>query len=219
MTSEQPSHALDPGDASVGPQAEVDSPVARQLQILSTEHWSLLATRSLIYTESFSRVNMFFSVLSGAVISLALIAQAGRFGQTFLVAAVLLLSIVIFVGIATIARLMTVNGDDLRWVGGMNRLRHAYLEMHPELEKYFVAGWNDDARGISMTMGLEHLPSPSSLVNLGHGFQTLPGMLSVIVAVVPGALGALVAVCLAAPIGTAVAIGAFAFLLLPAVLT
>ena len=73
-----------------------------RIQILATEHWSLLATRSLTYTESFSRVSMFFSVLSGAVISLALIAQAGRFGQVFLIAAILLLSTVLFVGFAWI---------------------------------------------------------------------------------------------------------------------
>lgn len=85
---------------------------------------------------------MFFSVLSGAVISLALIAQAGRFGETFVAAAILVLSVVFFVGVATIARLQAVNRDDLRWVIGMNRLRHAYLELHPELERYFITGWH-----------------------------------------------------------------------------
>ena len=42
------------------------------MQILSTEHWSLLSSRALGYTDSFSRANMFFSVLSGTVIALAL---------------------------------------------------------------------------------------------------------------------------------------------------
>src|ERR1700680_3688253 len=153
-----------------------------RLQILATEHWSLLATRSLTYTESFSRVSMFFSVLSGAVISLALIAQAGRFGETFIVAAILLLSIVLFVGFATIGRLMAINLDDLRWVVGMNRLRRAYLELQPDLEQYFITGWHDDARGVALTMGLEDLPYRSWIKNLVHGMQTLPGMLGVIVA-------------------------------------
>lgn len=185
---------------------------AFRLQILSTEHWSLLATRSLTYTESFSRVSMFFSVLSGAVIALALIAQAGRFGETFTVAAVLLLSVVIFVGVATIARLMAVNRDDLRWVIGMNRLRHGYLELHPELERFFTTAWSDDARGISLTMGMDGLPYPSRLRNITHGFQTLPGMLGVIVAVVAGALGALVAGSLGASQTGGVASGVIAFL-------
>jgi hypothetical protein len=180
---------------------------------LATEHWSLLATRSLTYSESFSRVSMFFSVLSGAVISLALIAQAGRFGQVFLVAAILLLSTVLFVGFATIGRLMHINLDDLRWVVGMNRLRNAYLDLHPELGNYFITGWHDDQRGISLTMGLEELPYRNHLRNLAHGFQTLPGMLGVIVAVVAGALGALIAVALGADQPLVVGVGVAAFLL------
>jgi hypothetical protein len=184
-----------------------------RLQILATEHWSLLATRSLTYTESFSRVSMFFSVLSGAVISLALIAQAGRFGETFIVAAILLLSTVLFVGFATIGRLMAINLDDIRWVVGMNRLRHAYLELHPDLEQYFSTGSHDDAASISLTMGLEELPYSSPIRNLAHGFQTLPGMLGVIVAVVAGALGGLIAVSLGAPQAFAVGAGVAGFLL------
>jgi len=87
-----------------------------RLQILATEHWSLLATRSLTYTESFSRVGMFLSVLSGSVIALALIAQAGRVGTTFFVAAILLLSVVVFLGVTTVVRLEALNRDDARWV-------------------------------------------------------------------------------------------------------
>ena len=46
------------------------------LQILTTEHWSLLATRSLVYTEAMSRTSIFVAALSGAVVALALVAQA-----------------------------------------------------------------------------------------------------------------------------------------------
>jgi hypothetical protein len=201
MSAEQP-----PAGQGLG-EARIDV----RMQILATEHWSLLATRSLTYTESFSRVSMFFSVLSGAVISLALIAQAGRLGKTFLVAAILVLAVVLFVGLATIARLQAVNRDDLRWVIGMNRLRHAYLELHPELERYLVAGWHDDARGISLTLGLEGFPIRGRVANVLHGFQTLPGMLGVIVAVVAGALGALVAVGFGAAQGLVIATGVATF--------
>src|SRR5580765_7476200 len=109
-----------------------DPATAGKLQILATEHWSLLATRSLTYTESLGRVSMFLGILSGAVIALALVAQADRFGMTFILIAILTLSVVLFSGVATIARLMSLNRDDFRWVLGMNRLRHAYLELHPE---------------------------------------------------------------------------------------
>src|SRR5215207_1379634 len=73
----------------------------RRAQLLSTEHWSLLATRSMTWNESFSRTGMFFTVLSGATVALALMAQASSFGQEFVIFALVLLPIVLFVGIAT----------------------------------------------------------------------------------------------------------------------
>ena len=56
---------------------------AMRLQILSTEHWSLLASRSLAWNESFSRGGMFLATLSGAIVALALVAQATDFGEGF----------------------------------------------------------------------------------------------------------------------------------------
>ena len=43
-----------------------DSMPARRAQFLATEHWSLLATRSLSWNESFSRSSMFLTSLSTA---------------------------------------------------------------------------------------------------------------------------------------------------------
>ena len=56
---------------------------SQRIAILSTEHWNLLATRSLSWSESFSRATMFLTVLSGAVVALALVAQATNFGDGF----------------------------------------------------------------------------------------------------------------------------------------
>jgi len=136
------------------------APAAGKLQILATEHWSLLATRSLTYTESLGRVNVFLAILSGAVIALALVAQADHFGPTFVAIAVLTLLVVLFTGIATIARLMHLNRDDYRWVIGMNRLRHAYLELHPELEPNFITSPYDDVPGALRTLGIDITAEP-----------------------------------------------------------
>lgn len=173
-------------------------PSATGLQILATEHWSLLATRSLTYTESLGRVNMFLAILSGAVIALALVAQADHFGATFISIAVLTLLVVLFAGIATISRLMHLNRDDYRWVLGMNRLRHGYLDLHPELEPNFMTSPYDDAPGALRTLGID-ITASRGLGSPLHVFQTLPGMLSVIVAAVAGAIGALVAVAAGTP--------------------
>jgi hypothetical protein len=172
---------------------------AAELQILATEHWSLLATRSLTYTESLGRVNVFLAILSGAVIALALVAQADHFGPTFIAIAILTLLVVMFAGVATIARLMQLNRDDYRWVVGMNRLRHGYLKIRPELEANFITSPYDDLPGALRTLGVDVTRS-SGAGSMLHVFQTLPGMLSVIVAAVAGALGALAGVAVGLPV-------------------
>src|SRR5438552_7603867 len=111
-----------------------DASTASKLQVLATEHWSLLATRSLTYTESLGRVNMFLAILSGAVIALALVAQADHFGPAFISIAIFMLTVVLFAGVFTVARLIALNRDDFRWVIAMNRLRNAYVQLHPDLE-------------------------------------------------------------------------------------
>jgi hypothetical protein len=171
---------------------------AAELQILATEHWSLLATRSLTYTESLGRVNVFLAILSGAVIALALVAQADHFGPTFIAIAILTLLVVLFAGIATIARLMQLNRDDYRWVVGMNRLRHGYLKLRPELEANFITSPYDDLPGALRTLGVDVTRS-SGAGSMLHVFQTLPGMLSVVVAAVAGAMGALAGVAVGFP--------------------
>jgi hypothetical protein len=192
------------------PPAAGDSRGATRLQILATEHWSLLATRSLTYTESLGRVNMFLGILSGAVIALALVAQADHFGATFVSVAILMLSVVFFTGVATVGRLMMLNRDDYRWVVGMNRLRHAYLELHPELEPNFVTSPYDDLPGALQTLGID-VTGAQRLGSVFHGLQTLPGMLSVIVAAVAGSIGALAAVGFGSPRLGVLLAGAAAF--------
>lgn len=172
---------------------------ASRLQILATEHWSLLATRSLTYRESLARVNIFLAILSGAVIALALVAQADRFGPTFISVAIPMLLVVLFAGVATISRLTALNRDDYRWVIGMNRLRHAYLQLHPDLEPHFVASPYDDLPGALQTLGIDDVTAGRRLGSVLHVPQTLPGMLTVIVAAVAGAIGALTARAVAIP--------------------
>jgi len=168
------------------------------LQILATEHWSLLASRALTYQESLGRVNMFLAILSGAVIALALVAQADHFGVAFIAIAIFMLAVVLVTGVFTVARLMALNRDDFRWVLAMNRIRNAYLDLRPELEPHFTTSPYDDLPGALQTLGIE----PTGADRLGsafHRLQALPGMLSVIVASVAGAIGGLVAVGFGAP--------------------
>jgi hypothetical protein len=197
------------------PPAIPDRDAAPKLQILATEHWSLLATRTLTFNEALSRVTIFLSILSGAVIALALVAQADRFGATFISIAIPMLAIVLFSGVATIRRLMALNRDDFRWVVGMNRIRHAYIELHPELQQHFVASPYDDLPGALQTLGIDDMGAGQGVGSALHFLQTLPGMLAVLVAAIAGAIGALAAAAIGLPrVGMAlIAAAAFALVL------
>jgi hypothetical protein len=179
---------------------------AVRAQILATEHWSLLATRSMTWNEIFSRASMFITVLSAAVVALALVAQATAFGSGFRLFALLVLPVVLLVGVATFLRLGDANTDDLGLVLGMNRLRHAYLELAPELEPYFVTGHHDDRAGLTQSYGLGYHSG------LGRVLAATPNLVAIIDAVVFGVLVALIALLLGAPDAAAVAIGAAAAL-------
>ena len=174
-----------------------ESSAATRLQILATEHWSLLATGSLTYNEALSRVTIFLAILSGAMIALALVAQADGFGPTAISIAIPVLCVVLLTGVVTVGRLIRLNSDDYRWVIGMNRILHAYIEMHRELAAHFVASPYDDRAGALQTLGIEQ----STIASAGAGsslhlVQTLPGMVAVIVACVAAAIGALAGVAL-----------------------
>ena len=192
------------------PPSRPEPTAASRLQVLATEHWSLLATRSLTYTESLGRVNMFLAILSGALIALALVAQADHFGSIFISVAIITLSVVFYTGVATIARLMSLNRDDFRSVIGMNRIRNAYLQIHPDLEPHFVTSPYDDLPGALQTLGID-IEGASRLGSIGHGLVTLPGMLSMIVAAVGGAIGALAALGIGLPRLGVLLVGAAAF--------
>jgi hypothetical protein len=160
-----------------------DLPPALRLQILTTEHWSLLSTRALSWNETSSRTAAFLAALSGAVVALALVAQATAFGEGFVTFALLILPVVLFIGVTTFARLVEINHEDVRWVIGMNLLRHAYLEAAPDLRPFFITGWHDDEDGIMRTFAARVGPG-----GFAHEFVTAPAVLAVVDAVLAGVL-------------------------------
>jgi len=187
--------------------SESQAELARRAQFLATEHWSLLATRSMSWNESFSRTTMFLSTLSAATVALALAGPAMAFGSSFALFALIVLSVTLFLGLATFARLIQVNHEDLYWVYGMNRLRGAYARMAPGIESEFVAGWTVDEKGLARTFGAVDVTSPSPF----HVLVTTPAVVAVIASAIAGVIGGLLAVQLGAATGIAVAIGIAVF--------
>jgi hypothetical protein len=184
MREGQPIRAAEPTDGAPGPVANpLDDP--RALTILSTEHWSLLSARALVYNESFSRVGMFLTFLSATLVALGLVSTATGFDRDFLFVAALTLMVDLFIGLSTLGRVVGATGEDLRYLAGMNRIRHGYHDMVPGLGRYFVSGQHDDVRGAWSVYGEPDALAPESRVRaVAHGLTTMPGLTSSLCAIV-----------------------------------
>src|SRR5438128_6824825 len=203
----EPSPAPRLGDAA--PTAET-SPAMR-LQILSTEHWILLASRSLAWNESFSRAGMYLTTLSGAIVALGLVGGATGFGQSFTLFALVILPVVLFIGVATWIRLGSSNYHEAMCVIGMNRIRAAYLELAPDLERFFVMSAHDDFRGIGVTMGVQ--PGGGRAFWLVQMLAGTPTVVSVLNSVLAGAIAAIAALRIGGGPSRILLAGAVAFLI------
>jgi hypothetical protein len=173
--------AVAPADAGVAD--ALQDP--RALQILSTEHWSLLTARSLVYNEAFARGGMFLAVLSATLVALGLISTGTGFSDAFLFVVAVVLALDLFVGLATLGRIAGASTEDLRYLQGMNRLRHAYFEMVPGLERYFITSGHDDFDSVAAHYGTSNTHAIRGVI---HGLTTMPGMLSVILCGIVGVL-------------------------------
>lgn len=204
-TSSGPPHLADP----------------RALTILTTEHWSLLTARSLVYNEAFARAGMFLTFLTGTLVALGFISQGSGHGPDFLLVTTALLGFDLFIGLATLGRIAAASAEELRALQGMNRLRHAYLEMVPSIEPYFITSAHDDLWGVLSVYGSAQEASagrPSMLGNVAHGMTTTPGMVATICAIVGGAFAASLALLIGAPSMVAIAAGLLTFAVLTAVI-
>jgi hypothetical protein len=148
-------------------------------------------------------------LVSASIVSLALIGQFTRFDRRFVTFALVLLGMLIMVGMLTQLRLGNAATEDLAHVIGMNRLRAAYVELDPGIERYLVTSAHDDD-GIWQTYN--HLVRPNPI------WQPLASSTTFIMLLNAGLIGAsaaLVAVALDAPaplVGAVAAACGIAFL-------
>lgn len=177
-----------PPTPPVSPVTSLEDP--RVLTILSTEHWSLLATRSLAYNEAFIRGGMFLTFLSMSFVALALLAQATAFDAQFLTVAAIALAFDLIIGLATFVRIAGANEDDLRALHGMARIRHGYTQIAPIVTPYFTTAANDDMA--TVLLGYGSLPETTA-GNILYGLTTSGGMIGLIVSMVGGLLASVLA--------------------------
>ena len=174
MSPEHPATPSAP-TTEVAPITSLEDP--RVIQILSTEHWSLLSARGLAYNEAFVRGGMFLTFLSMSFVALALLAQAMAFGDQFLTVAAILLGFDFVIGLTTYGRIDGANVDDLRALHGMARIRHAYTQVAPIVAPYFTSATHDDIDSVLTGYG----PTPTTgLPLVVYGLTTSGGMIGLI---------------------------------------
>jgi hypothetical protein len=193
--AQEPRRPLDaassPGIPSLPADGSRDSLV---MQVLSTEHFSLLTHRSLAYNEAFTRVGMFLTFLSMSFVALALLSGAMPFSQDFLVIAAIVLGFDLVIGLTTFVRVGNANSEDLYAVHGMARIRHGYVELAPETEPYITSATNDD---LASVLRAYSTADPESIrANILYGLSSSGGMLGIVVSLVAGAFGAVTALAL-----------------------
>ncbi len=167
-------------------------------QLLATEHWGLLAARTSTQSEVLTRITMFLTLVSAGLVSLALIGQATDFSEGFGIFAIVVLAFAVLVGVLTQIRVNNAAMDDLMFVVAMNRLRAAYAELDPGIERYFMASTHDDAAGITQTyyfLGSRRTQvAGSSMVFM---VAVNSALLALLVAAIAMALGAITPVVIA----------------------
>lgn len=131
-------------------------PVAVRAQLLATEHWSLLATRSQTWSEVMGRISAQFTFASASLVVLAVSQQVVGMSNAFRFLAVWLAVAVLITGSLTALRVRNASQEDMLLVVAMNRLRAAYVAIDPTIAEHLVAGWSDDEAGVTRTymMGL-----------------------------------------------------------------
>ena len=155
--------------------------------MLATEHWSLLGTRSMTWSEIMSRISILLTVMSALLVVLALFAQGEGFDRSLLPLAVGFAAASLVMGSLTALRVGLASQEDAQLIRGMNRLRAAYVELAPEMAPYLTASTRDDQMGLMATYTLG-----SRRPMLVHIVGSTTFFVMVVNGLVAGALGALV---------------------------
>ncbi len=128
-----------------------DAQRSLRAQLLATEHWGLLASRSTTQSEVLTRIAIFLTLVSAGLVTLGVLGNATQFRGWFGVAALAVLFLLVVLGVITQQRVINVGLEDLAYVLAMNRLRGAYLDLDPGLARYFLLSPHDDRAGTART--------------------------------------------------------------------
>lgn len=180
------------------------------VSIMTTEHYNLQAGRAMTVADASGRASLYLGTVSTTLVALAFIGgvshTANGLGQAFHVCALVLFPSLVFLGGVTFARVLQSAIEDAVYAREINRIRHLYQELAPDMQPYFILSAHDDHLSVMGNMAM------------GWGwwqvFLTTAGMIAVINSVIMGTFVGLLIWTLhsSLPMGATVAVGAAAFL-------
>lgn len=176
------------------------------LQFMTTEHFALQTAKSATIAEANGRSALFIGSVSSGVVALAFVGQVAGMGEAFLLFGLVLFPSLFFLGVVTFGRLVQTGNENLIYAREIGRIRHYYIELAPEMKRYFIQSIHDDAAGAARSMGI--VPSSWQL------FIANAGMAAVINSVLVGVFaGMLCRFAFAVPVYASFGLGIAFFLL------
>lgn len=152
------------------------------LQFMTTEHFTLQTARSATVAEANGRSALCLGSVSSAVVALAFVGQVSDMGEAFFLFGLVLFPSLFFLGIVTFNRVLQTSLEDSIHAREINRIRHYYVELAPEIGRYFLHSTHDDEAGSFQNMGI--VPSK------WQPFVTTAGTVAVINSVIAGVFAA-----------------------------
>ncbi len=153
------------------------------LQFMTTEHFTLQTARSATVAEANGRSALYLGSVSSAVVALAFVGQVSVMGEAFFLFGLVLFPSLLFLGIVTFNRVLQTSLEDIIHAREINRIRHYYVELAPEIGRYFLHSTHDDEAGAFQNMAI--VPSK------WQPFVTTAGMVAVINSVIAGVFAAM----------------------------
>ena len=153
------------------------------VQIMTTEHYNLQSARSLATSEAAGRSSLFLSTVSIGLVALALVGQVSALGRAFFVFALVLFPSLFFLGLVTFQRTFQIDLEDFIYTRGINRIRHLYIEIAPQVQDYFVLSTHDDEASIWQDMEYQAV--------WWQYFVSTPGMIGMIDSILGGTFAGL----------------------------
>ena len=181
-----------------------------RLQNIAIEAAELQARRQMCWSEASNRGSMFMTVVGATVFGLALLGNATQFGRSFLLLTLLILPVLIFTGVSSLARMGELDRQDGRLVQGLNRLRQLRVQLDPTIEPHLVTSPYDDFMSVLSAYG-ENNPRL-------HSLWVLPTLIGAVVALTAGIFVGVLALLLDVDPGTATLIGVVTFVIVVAIM-